>query len=205
MDNKKKIAIGVTALLLIAAGVWAFSGDGVDPAVAALEAQRETMFSPNATDTDRAAFRAQIDALTDAQRRQFFERGRPDMERRMAERMNEMFNQPPEQLRREAKQRAADIIADRATRGADDNRGPGGPPGSGPGGPGGRGPMTDAQRDSMRKQMLDNIPSQTRAQFSEFRKMINDELKSKGQEEMSGRDMRAMFGGRGGGGRRGPV
>lgn len=197
MDNKKKIAIGVAALLFIAIGVWAFRGDGVDPAVAALEAQRDVMFSPNATDADRAAFRAQIDALTEAQRRQFFERGRPEMERRMAERMNELFNQPPEQLRREAKQRAADIIAARATRDDNNDRGPGGPPG-------GRGQMTDAQRDSMRKQMLDNIPSQTRAQFSEFRKMINDELKSKGQEEMSGRDMRGMFGGRAGGGR-GPV
>jgi hypothetical protein len=200
MNNKKKTAIGVVALLLIALGVWAFRGDGVDPAVAALEAQRDVMFSPNATDAERAAFRAQIEALTEDQRRQFFERGRPEMERRMQERMNEMFNQPPEQLRREAAQRAADIIADRATRGAD---GDGGPPG---GGPGGRGQMTAAQRDSMRKQMLDNIPSQTRAQFSEFRKMINDELKSKGQEEMSGRDMRGMMGGRGGGGRgRGPV
>lgn len=193
MDNKKKTAIGVAALLLIAIGVWAFRGDGVDPAVAALEAQRDVMFSPNATDTDRAAFRAQVDALTDAQRREFFERGRPQMERRMSERMNELFNQPPEQLRREAKQRAADIIADRATRGAGDNRGQGGPPG-------GRGEMTAAQRDSMRKQMLDNVPPGTRAQFSEFRRMINAELKSKGQEEMSGRDMRAMFGGR-----RGPV
>jgi hypothetical protein len=202
MNNKKKTAIGVVVLLLIAIGVWAFRGDGVDPAVAALEAQRDAMFSPNASDADRAAFRAQIEALTDAQRRQLFERGRPQMERQMAELMNELFNQPPEQLRREAAQRAADIIADRATRGADDNRGPGGPPG---GGPGGRGPMTSAQRDSMRKQMLDNIPSQTRAQFSEFRKMINDELKSKGQEEMSGRDMRAMMGGRGGGRGRGPV
>lgn len=202
MDNKKKTAIAVVALLLITLGVWAFRGDGVDPAVAALEAQRDVMFSPNASDEDRAAFRAQIDALTDAQRRQFFERGRPEMERRMAERMNELFNQPPEQLRREAAQRAADIIAARATRGADDNRGAGSPPG---GSPGGRGQMTAAQRDSMRKQMLDNIPSQTRAQFSEFRKMINDELKAKGQEEMSGRDMRGMMGGRGGGRGRGPV
>ena len=205
MNYRNKIAIGVVALLLIAIGVWFLRGDGVDPAVAALEAQRDVMFSPNATDADRAAFRAQVEALTDEQRRQFFDRGRPDMERRMAERMNEMFNQPPEQLRREAKQRAADINADRATRGANDNRGPGagGPPG-GDRGPGGRGPMTAAQRDSMRKQMLDNVPSQTRAQFSEFRKMINDELKAKGQEEMSGRDMRAMMGGRDGG-RRGPV
>ncbi len=66
--------------------------------------------------------------------------------------------------------------------------------------------MTEGQRDSMRKQMLDNIPPGTRAQFSEFRRMINEELKSRGQEEMSGRDMRGMFGGGGGGGgRRGPV
>lgn len=198
MNNKKKTAIGVVVLLLIALSVWAFRDDGVDPAVAALEAQRDVMFSPNATDADRAAFRAQIEALTEDQRRQFFERGRPEMERRMAERMNELFNQPPQQLRREAAQRAADIIADRATRGVDGDRGAGGPPG-------GRGQMTAAQRDSMRKQMLDNIPSQTRAQFSEFRRMINDELKARGQEEMSGRDMRGMMGGRGGGGRRGPV
>lgn len=197
MDNRKKTAACAAALLLIGFAVWAMWGDGVDPAVAALEAQRDQMFSPTATDADRQAFRAQIDALTDEQRRQFFERGRPEMERRMAERMNELFNQSPEGLRREAKQRAADIIADRKSREADDGRGPGGPPGGGP--PWARGNMTEAQRDSMRKQMLDNIPPGTRAQFSEFRRMINEELKARGQDEMSGRDMRAMFrGGRGG-------
>ncbi|QDV75817.1 hypothetical protein [Botrimarina mediterranea] len=196
MDNRKKSAIVIVALLLIALGVWAFRGDGVDPAVAALEAQRDVMFSPNATDADRAAFRAQIEALTDEQRRQFFERGRPQMQQQMQERMNEFFNQTPEQLRQEAARRASDIIADRAARDDDADLGPGGPPD-------GRGQMTEAERDSRRKQMLDRIPSQTRAQFSEFRKMINDELKARGQDEMSGRDMRAMMGGRGG--RRGPV
>ncbi|TWT94774.1 hypothetical protein Pla108_36230 [Botrimarina colliarenosi] len=198
MNKNKRIAISVVALLLIATAAWALRGDGVDPAVAALEAQRDKVFSPDATDADRQAFRTQVDALSEDQRRQLFERGRPDMQRRMSERMNELFNQTPEELRREAKQRAADIIANRNNPDDGQRGGPGGPPG---GGPGGRGPMTEGQRDSMRKQMLDNIPPGTRAQFSEFRRMVNEELKARGQEEMSGRDMRGMFGG----GRRGPA
>lgn len=194
MDNRKKTTIAaVVVLLLIAAAAWALRGAGVDPQVAALESQRERVFSPDATDAERQAFRQAVDALTDDQRRQLFERGRPEMQRRMAERMNELFNQSPEQLRREARQRAADVIAARKNPGPD--RGPrgGGPPG---GPPGGRGPRTEAQRDAMQKQRLDFVDPGTRAQFSEFRRMINEELKSQGQDELSGRDMRAIFGGR---------
>lgn len=197
VSRKKALVGGAVALvLLLGAAAWALRGEGVDPAVAALEAQRARVFSPDATDEDRQAFRAQVESLTDDQRRQLFERGRPEMMRRMTEGMNALFTKSPEDLRREAASRAADIIAARAGREGDgQGRGPGGGP------PWERGDMTDAQRDQMRKQMLDHIPPNTRAQFSEFRRMINEELKARGQEEISGRDMRTLFRGGPPGGR----
>lgn len=187
-NKKKRAAIAAAIALLLAVGVWAFWGESVDPAVAALESQRSVMFSGDATDEQRAAFRQQVDQLTEAQRRQFFDRSRPDMQRRMAERMNELFALPPEQLRQEARQRAADIVAGRAEReaGGDDGR-RGGPPG-------GRGGRTEAERDARAKQRLDFVDPSTRAQFSEFRSMVNEELKSRGHDELTGRDMRRIFG-----------
>lgn len=191
METNKKKRAGVAACLalLLVVCVWAFWGESVDPAVAALESQRSVMFSGDATEEQRDAFRQQVDQLTDAQRRQFFERSRPDMQRRMAERMNELFALPPDQLRQEARQRAADVVATRAQReaGGDNGRRGGGPPG-------GRGGRTEAERDARAKQRLDFVDPSTRAQFSEFRSMVNQELSSRGHNELSGRDMRRMFG-----------
>lgn len=208
--NLKKwaaVAVGLV-LLLLGVGAWAYLGDSVDPAVAALESQRQVMFSGEATDAQRDAFREQVGQLTDTQRRQLFERGRPDMQRRMAQRMNELFSLPPDQLRLEARQRAADIVAGRKEReaggGDRGGRGPGGPGGpdgagrggpGGPGGPGGRrGGGTEAEREARAKQRLDFVDPSTRAQFSEFRSLVNQELKAQGQDELSGRDMRRLFG-----------
>lgn len=193
MNRKTKWSAALGLILLLVAAAWAYRANSTDPQVAALEAQRDVMFSGNATEEQRVAFRNQVEQLTDDQRRQLFERGRPDMRKRMAERMNELFSQSEEELRAEARQRAADIVANRKQRaaGGDDRRG--GPPGGGPPRGEGRGNRTEAEREARAKQRLDFVDPGTRAQFSEFRKMIDEELKAKGQEPLSGRDMRAVF------------
>lgn len=190
MNKQTKATLSAVALfLLLLAGVWALWGDGVDPAVAALDAERQRVFSGEATDAERDAFRQRVDALTEDQRRQLFGRGRPEMQRRMAERMNEIFSMPTEQIRAEAKQRAAHIVANRNRPDEGDR-----PPGP----PGGRSDMTEAQRDARAKQRLDFVDPGARGQFSEFRRMINEELESNGHDPMSRRDVRGMMrGGRG--------
>lgn len=186
----------VAVLLLVGGVAWALRGDGVDPAIAALESQRAKAFSDTATDADRDAFREQIRALSDDQRQQFFQRSRPEMQARMTERMNALFALPPEQIQREARQRAADVVAARKQRENRPDDGRGGPPW------GGGDQMTEAQRDQRRKERLDYIDPSARGQMSEFRRLVDSELKAMGQEPLSGRDMRAMMGGgRGGRGR----
>ncbi|MEN1680838.1 MAG: hypothetical protein AAGJ46_14715 [Planctomycetota bacterium] len=201
MDSKRtRTVTAVAMVLLIVGGVaWAF-WDWVDPEVAALESERRRVFSGEATDADRDAFRQRVGQLDPSQRRELFERGRPDMQRRMSQRMTELFSLPREQLRAEARNRAAAVVAARAERDANGDQGgpPFGPPGIGRGGPGGDpasggGQMTDAQRDARRKQRLDFADPATRAQFSEFRLMINEELESRGHEPLSGRDMRSLM------------
>ncbi|TWT46397.1 hypothetical protein [Botrimarina hoheduenensis] len=202
-SNKKKnslVAALVGLVFLLAAGAWALGvfGKSVDPRVLELEEQAKNVFGGDATEEQRAAFREGVQSLTDAQRRELFERGRPRMQEEASRRMNELFSLPKEQLQREISDRADRIVAARRER---ENRTDQGPPGGGPGGGGGRwGNMSEEQRDSRRKQMLDQFEPGMRAQFSEFRAMVNDELESRGEEPMSGRDMRAMFGGGRGGG-----
>lgn len=187
-SNGRGKAWWAAAVVLLIGGIaWAFSGDRVDPEVAALESQRKQVFSDDATDADRAAFREQVRALSDDQRRQFFERSRPDMQARLSERMNALFTLPPEQMRQEARARAADVVAARNER---PDRPDGGPPG---------GPTTEAQRDQRRKQRLDMVDAGTRGQLSEFRRMVDAELQAMGQEPLTGRDMRALVGGGRGG------
>lgn len=190
MSKNKKITLGA-GLLVMLVGAWALGMfGGLDPQVAALEAKRQHVFSGEASQEERQEFRQQVQELTDAQRRQLFERGRPDFRRMAAERMQELFDLPPEELQQEVAVRADRIMAARAEREQRDNAGGGG---GGGGGRGGWGNMTDEQRDQRRKQMLDVFEPTTRAQFSEFRRMINTELESRGQDPMSGRDMRALF------------
>ena len=191
-DKKQAILVSVAIVLTLAGAGWAFGlfGSPVDPAVAELERQRDQVFSEDATDEDRQAFRDQVRSLTDDQRRQLFERGRPDIQERISARMNELYALPPEEFQREVMQRVDDLVAARAERDSDGEgpRGGFGPPAG----------MTDAQRDQRRKERLDFVDSETRAQFSEFRRAIDAELEARGEPPMQGRDFRTLMrGGRG--------
>lgn len=187
MKTRTKTAVGVVAVLLVAGAAWAMLGR--DTVVDEMHREAQQVFSGDADDEQRRAFRERVGQLSEDQRRQLFERGRPQMQQRIAKRMNDLMNLPPDELRREVADRADAIIAaraERATRGDGDRGGrPPGPPGGGDGG-------------DRRKRMLDFIPATTRAQFTSFRSMVNQELEARGEDPMSGRDMRAMFrGGRG--------
>ncbi|MEQ8847399.1 hypothetical protein [Botrimarina sp.] len=188
--NKRRWPLAIVALLLLCGAAWALRGERVDPAVAELEALRSKAFADDATDSQRQAFRDQVRQLTDEQRQQFFQRSRPDMRARIAERMDTLFELPPDQLQEEARARAAEIVAARKERAARPEGERGGPPWGG-------GQMSEAQRDQFRKQRLDFVDAGTRGQMSEFRRMVDQQLEAMGQEPSSGRDMRAMMGGRG--------
>lgn len=186
MSKKTRTTVGIVAtLVLLAGGAWAlglFGGD--DPVVVEMQQRAEQVFGENGTQEDRRAFFEDTRNLTEQQRQQLREWGRPRMQQMFAQRMNEFFSLPKEELQREIAERADRVVAARAQRG------------DGGGGGGGRGGnMSDAERDARRKQMLDRFDPALRAQFSEFRTMVNDELESRGQDPLSGRDMRSLFGG----------
>lgn len=189
MNKKTKTAVGVLAVLLVAGVAWAMLGR--DTVVDEMQREAKQVFAEGSSEEDRRAFREKVGQLTESQRRELWQRGRPEMQKRIATRMNDIMNLPPEALRQEVTGRADAVLAARAERAArGDDGGRGGRP---PGPPGGRGNGGDR-----RKQMLDFIPATTRAQFTAFRGMVNQELEARGEDPLSGRDMRAMFrGGRG--------
>lgn len=187
-SRRRGLALAATIGAPILAVLAWFFWPGADAEVAALEKEREHVFSGEATREERDAFRQRVDQLTDAQRRQLFDRGRPEMRERMTQWMNELMSLPPEELQREVERRADAVMKVRTESRTDGDRG-GGPPRGGPGRGG-----TDAQRDQRRKEMLDRIPPTARAQFSEMRGMVNQELARRGQDPVSGREMRAMMG-----------
>lgn len=183
MNKKTKTVAGVLAVLLVAGVALAMTWSGGDPVVESMHQEAQRVFA-DGSDEERLAFRARVDELSEQQRRELYERGRPDMRRRIAQRMNEIMNLPPEELQQEVSDRADAVLAARAARAARGNEGDrGGRPPGPPGGGGG----------DRRKKMLDFIPPTTRAQFTSFRSMINQELEARGEDPMSGRDMRALF------------
>lgn len=187
MNRKHSKVVGAIALGFLISGVtWAMLHESVDPAVAELEAERSRVFSPDATDADRQAFRQRVDSLTDEQRRQLFERGRPQMRERMQERMDKLFDKSPEELRREARARAIDVVEARQARAMNGDSQPAGPPWA-------RGDMTEAQRDQRRKEFLDMVDPSTRGQMSEFRNLVDEQLTANGHDPLGPGDMRAMM------------
>lgn len=188
-SRNKKIAASTAAVVLLgASAAWAFGLLGSeDPVVAEMKQKAEAAFGENGSDADRRAFFESMRSMTDAQRQQFGEWARPRREREMTRRVGELLSTPTAEL-------ADRIVSARANR---PERGGGGGPGGGR-----RGSMTDSERDARRKGRLDSTSPSMRAQFSSLRTMVNQELESRGEPPLSGRDMRSLFGG-GGRGRRG--
>jgi uncharacterized membrane protein YgcG len=199
--DKRKVSIGVIAVLLIGIGAaWALGYfHRTDPAVAELQQLGAQMRT--ASETDRPAlfeqFRQKMDGLTDAQREEFRQNNQGRFRQDMSKRMNEFFAMSPA----DQKKRLDEIIDQMQKRqaqrqaGGGANGGPGGPGGGfgfGGGGPGGGGRgggrqnMTDGQREQGRKSRLDNTNPAERAQQDKFRAMLGDRMQQRGMSPPTG-------------------
>lgn len=180
----------VLALLVAGLGatLWAMRKD--DSQLAKVEALREELFRqppeqvPPAERREQwAAWRQEIDKLSPEEREQFFASMRARMTQRMQEQMDRFFALSPEQQQAELdkqidrmqrwEQRAAQRGGDGARRG--------GPPGfRGRGGD----QLDPEKRNEWRRRMLDGTTPKLRAQFTEFRRLMNERRQQRGLPPM---------------------
>lgn len=188
--DKKKVIIGVIAVLFIAIGAaWALGYfHRTDPAFAELQQLRDQMRA--APEADRQAlrdqFRQKIEGLSDDQRREFFQSNRGQFRQDMRRQMNEFFAMSPaDQKKRldEMIDRMQQRQKQRQAQGGGQG-GPGGGGGFGGGGGGGGGgnrtAQTDGQREQRQKSRLDNSDPVERAQQDKFRQMMGDRMQQRG-------------------------
>jgi hypothetical protein len=185
--DKRKLMIGVTVLLLLAAGAWAFGlFGGTDPAVAELQRMAEQAFDSNLPEAQqdqlRDQFRQQIQSLTPQQRDAFFDANRDRWIQRAEQRMDEFFA-----LSRQDQQQRLDEILNRMAQPRENRPREAGRGDRGDrGGRGGWRNMTEAQREERSKRRLDQTSPKMRAQFSEFRKRLSERAKERGMPEPPG-------------------
>jgi hypothetical protein len=191
--NKRKLIIGAAtvAVLAVVACAWGFLG-GTDPAVAELQQMAEKAFDSDMPESQRDQFRddfrERMRALSDNQRQAFFDANRDRWMQRIEERMDEFFALPAAE-----QQKRLDEILDRMSRPRED-RSQGadrGDRGRDSRGPGNWANMTEAQRDERSKRRLDQTSPKLRAQFSEFRRRLDERSKQRGMGE---RPRRGFFG-----------
>ena len=201
MKKRRAIIGGVMVIVFAVAAAWAFGlFSRTDPAIAELQQIGAQMWDQNLPDAQRNQlrddFRQRMESMTDDQRHVFFEANRAQWSGRMEQRVSEFFamSKADQQKRldeiidrmvqaRNSQQQNANSV-NRQSRGANSSRG------------GGRN-MTDAQRDERSKRRLDRTTPKMRAQFTEFRKQLDQRAQQRG---ISLGDQR---GGGFGGGRRG--
>jgi hypothetical protein len=193
MRRTKTIAaalVGVAVLVAVAWGLGLFGG--LDPEVVELQNMRDAMFSQRdqMSEAERRAawegFRGRLEGLTEDQRRVLFESGRGQMQAYMGQRMNEFFALPPEEQKRELDRQVQQIVQRRqqGDRPGAEARGRGGGPGDR------RASATEAQRNEWRKRRLDRTDPRLRAQFGEYRRLLNERLQQHGQKPIEGRPPR---------------
>ena len=188
--NKRKGMIGsIVATLVLVAAAWGFGlFGGTDPAIAKLQHIGDQMSDKNLSDADRdrlrGEFRQQMESMTDQQRSAFFGANRDQWMARSAERMNEFFAMPKadQQKRLDEIINRMNQLSDNQRQGANTGRGS-------------RAGMTEAQREERSKKRLDNTTPKTRAQFSEFRKALEQRAQQRGVRLPTGGG--PGFGGRG--------
>lgn len=181
--DKRKVTIAAIVFIAVAAGAWALGlFGGADPVVAEMQQLRDEMFANR--DLPEAERRAQWDAyrqrmegLTDAQRDALRAGGRQRWEQFGQQRMNEFFALPPVEQTKKLDEFINRMLERQKNPNA--NRGPRG------GGDRGRN-LTDAQRDQRRKERLDRTSPKMRAQFTEFRRRLDDRMKQRGLPPMEG-------------------
>ncbi|MCI0334726.1 MAG: hypothetical protein L0228_16040 [Planctomycetes bacterium] len=187
-QHKLIVTVSIIAVLAIAAWALGLFG-GADPAVAELQQTADQAFNRDLPYDQQAQFRDQfrqrMDALTPEQREAFFDTNRDRWMQRAEQRLNDFFAMSPAD-----QQKRLDEIIDRMSlprEGRQPNNG--GNPGAGRGdgrGQGNWGSMTDAQRDERAKRRLDHTSPKMRAQFTEFRKRLDDRAKQRGISQLPG-------------------
>jgi len=191
--NKRKWMIIACVLLLCAVGAWAFGlFGGTDPAVAKLQEIGDQMNGSNLSDAQRDQlrdqFRTQMRSMTDDQRRSFFDANRDQWQARSAQRMNEFFA-----MSKADQTKRLDEIINRSVAQQKQNQGQNATRGGNGGG--NRGSMSEAQREERSKRRLDSTSPKMRAQYSEFRKMLDNRASQRGVKLDNG--WGRGFGGRG--------
>jgi hypothetical protein len=186
--NKRHWTVGAVVLLLLMCGAWAlgFFG-GTDPAVAELQQMADQAFNSNLPEAQqdqlRDQFRARMQALTPQQRDAFFDANRGQWQQRAEQRMDEFFT-----LTKQQQQQRLDDILNRMMQPRENRQregGRGGPDAGGDRGDrGGWQNMTEAQREERSKRRLDSTSPKMRAQFSEFRKRLEQRAKERGISEL---------------------
>ncbi len=196
--TKRKWIIAGCALLLAAIGAWSFGAfGGTDPVVAKLQEIGSQLQDKNLSDAQRNQlrddFRQNMRSMTDDQRRAFFDGNRDQWNGQMQKRMDEFFA-----MSKADQQKRLDEILNRAVAARNSpqqgngqaNRGNRG------GNRGGRS-TTDAEREQRSKQRLDRTNPKMRAQFTEFRKQLDQRAQQRGIQlgDQRGRGFGGGFGG----------
>jgi hypothetical protein len=185
--NKRKAVIGGVIVLMFGLAAWCFGFfGGADPALAKLHELGGQMADKSLTDAQRkelrGQFREQMQTLSDDQRHAFFQANRGDWEARQAQRMDEFFA-----MSKADQQKRLDEILNRMAQAQSQSGQPNGSSQLANGGNSGRangakqrGSMTEEQREERSKRRLDNTNPKQRAQFSQFRKMLDQRALQRG-------------------------
>lgn len=181
MNKRVAVISSLILLLVIAAAAWAYFR--TDPVVAEMQQLQDEMFANrDLPEAERRAqwdsFRQRMDGLTDAQRGALRSAGRDRWEQFAQQRMDQFFQLSPAEKRKQL-----DEMIDRM-----ENRNRNSNPNAGRGGRGDRGGnMSDAQRAQRGKERLDRTSPKMRAQFTEYRRLLNDRRAERGLPPSEGR------------------
>lgn len=187
--TKRRVGIAVAMLLIAVGGAWALGMfHRIDPQVAELEQMRTQMFANRDVPREErrqqfGELRQRMDNLSEEQRREFWESGREQFRQFAEQRMDEFFA-----LSREDQQKRMDEMIDRMLERRQEREQ--NPQAGGERRGGDRRQrwqnMTEAQRDAASKQRLDRTNPKMRAQFSEFRRMMQERMEARGLPPMQG-------------------
>jgi hypothetical protein len=180
MEKRNWVISGVVFLLLLVVAAWVLGWFGADPAIAKLQEIGEQMSEPNLPDAQRDQlrdqFRQQMQSLSEDQRRAFFNSNRDQWQARSQQRMDQFFAMPKTEQIKQLDQTIKRMSQPRTNQ-PGGGRGNAGGGGRGPGG--GRG-MTESQREERSKRRLDGSTPKMRAQYSEYRRMLDQRAQQLG-------------------------
>ena len=189
MKTNKKLLIGSTALLAMLAVVWiGLFGVVDDPALGALQREFDAAISKGAGAPAPEQMRERLGSLSDQQRRRFFMRNRDTFMQFAAQRMNALLDLPEEERRREVAAKADRVMEVRANQEAGERTSQ--PPGGPPNGLSGTGQLSESD---MIKRIIEFTSPEMRGAFSETKRLIDEELASRGEPPMHPREMRDVM------------